>query len=60
MYPIMHPLCTAGGDVLGYFAFVVREHEVHSSAVDVKFFAKVFGAHYRALEVPPGETFSPR
>ena len=60
----MHPIaaravpCDAG--LLSDFALVVREHEVHTAAVDVEGFAEVFGAHGGALGVPAREADAPR
>ena len=55
----MHALGAAGGLVLGDFALVVREHQIHAAAVDVELAAEVFLTHDRALEVPAREAFSP-
>ena len=60
VHPVMHALCPAAGNVLRNLALVMREHQVHSSSVYVKYFSEVFFSHYRALEMPSGETFSPR
>ena len=59
VHPVMDPLRTAGSHVLGDFAFVVREHQVHSAPMDVEGFAQVLGAHHRALQVPAGEAVAP-
>ena len=48
-----------GGDALRYFAFVVREDEVHAAAVYVEGRAEVFGAHGGAFGVPAGEAVAP-
>ena len=60
MYPVSYALSAAGGLVLGDFALVVREHQVHSAAVDVEFIAEVLCSHDRAFEMPSRETFAPR
>ena len=36
MDPVMHALSAARSDVLGNLALVVREHQVHTAAVDVE------------------------
>ena len=46
---------TRGAHILGDFALVVGKLEVHATSVNVEFLAKVFGAHHRAFEVPPGK-----
>ena len=56
----MHALSTAAGHILGYFAFVMREHEVHPSTVDIELVAEIFLAHHGALQVPAREAFTPR
>ena len=56
----MHTARAAGSNILGDFAFVVREHQVHAAAVDVKFVAEVFLAHHGTLQMPTGEAFTPR
>ncbi len=40
--------------------FMMRELEIHSSAMNVEFGAEIFCAHGRALYVPPGKTLAPR
>ena len=55
----MNALGSALGHVLRDFALVVREHQVHSAAVNVELGAEVFLAHDRALQMPAGEAFSP-
>ncbi len=60
MHPVADGVAAVVGYGLGYLAFVVREFEVHSSAVYVELFAEVFFAHRRAFEVPSGKSFAPR
>ena len=57
--PVVHALSATGSYILGNLAFVVREHQVHSAAMDVEHFAKVFFSHHGALQVPAGETVAP-
>ncbi len=59
MHPVMDALRAAGSHILGDFAFVVREHEVHAAAMDVELLSQVLGAHHRALQVPAGEAVPP-
>ena len=59
VHPIMHALGAAGGHILGNFALVVREHEVHAAAVNVEFLSQILGAHHRALQVPAREAVAP-
>ena len=42
----MHALGMAAGHILGNLALVVREHQIHSSAVDVELVAEVFLTHH--------------
>ncbi len=49
----------AGGHVLGDFAFMMREHQIHSAPVDVEFPTEVFLPHHRALQMPAREAFAP-
>ena len=58
--PVVHALCSARCFVLGDFAFVVREHEVHAASVDVEFASEVFLTHYGALQMPSRKALSPR
>src|SRR5215467_4980778 len=48
--------CTGG---LCNFILVMREDEIHSPAVDVKCFTKMFHRHGRAFDVPTGSTQTP-
>jgi len=48
-----------GGFGLCYFAFVVGKLIFEAAAVDIEGFAEVFGAHYRAFEVPAGVAHRP-
>ena len=56
----MHPLSAPGSLVLGYLAFVVGEHQIHSASVDIKLPSQILLPHHRALQVPARETLSPR
>ena len=59
--PVAHRvLFPVGTDILGDLTLVVREFQVHATAVDVEGAAKVFGAHHGALEVPSREAHAPR
>ena len=49
-----------GPHVLGDLTLVVREFQVHATAMDVEGAAEVFGAHHGALEVPSREAHAPR
>ena len=40
-------------------AFVVRKLQIHSAAMDIKFFAQVFGAHGRTFNMPSRKTIAP-
>ena len=60
MDPIMDTLRAAGSDILRNFAFMVREHQVHTAAVDVELVTEVFFAHHGAFEVPAREAVAPR
>ena len=59
MDPVVNAAGAAGSHILGNFALMVREHEVHSAAVDIELISKVFLTHYGALKVPAGETVAP-
>ncbi len=50
---------TVVGHRLGYLAFMMWEHEVHASAVDVEALTEIFLAHCRAFKMPSGEAFTP-
>ena len=60
VHPIVHHGMSLRGLRLCDFALVVWEHQVHTSAVDVKFFTEIFAPHGCALAVPPWETIAPR
>ena len=49
-----------GGLGLSDLALVVREDEVHTSAVDVEVLPEVLTSHGRALGMPAREAFAPR
>ena len=59
MHPIMHTFSMAASHILGYLTFVVREHQVHSTTVYVKFASQVLLPHHRALQMPARETLAP-
>ena len=60
VHPVLHGLMTHRSLCLCYLALMVREHEVHAAAVDIKLLAEVLTTHGRALTVPPRETVAPR
>ena len=60
VHPIVYHLLLLRGHGLCNFAFVVGEYQIHTSTMDVKFFAQVFAPHSGTLAVPTGETFAPR
>ena len=61
---VVHPVLDSAGSpfrkVLSHLALVMREHKVHSSAVDIKLLSEIFFSHSGALHVPSRETVSPR
>ena len=60
VHPVVHGVVATSSHRLSYFALVVREHKVHTAAVDVEFLAEVFCSHGRALQVPARESVAPR
>ena len=58
--PVVDTLCVAAGHILGDLALVVREHQIHSAAVDVELVAEVFLAHHGAFQMPSRESLAPR
>ncbi len=52
MQPVARELLVVGGLRLRDLVFVMREHQVDSTGVDVESFAEVALAHRRALDVP--------
>ena len=60
MDPVADSTGTSPCNVLCNLAFMMREHQVHSTSVDVEFLSKVFLSHNRALQVPAGEALAPR
>ena len=60
VHPVLHHLVALRRRGLRYLALVVREHQVHASAVYVEVVAEVLPAHRCALAVPPGEAHAPR
>ena len=57
--PVVDVLVAAGAFALRDFAFVVREFEVHTAAVDVEMFAERGSAHHRAFDMPAGAALAP-
>ena len=55
----MHAAGAPGGHILGNFALMVREHEIHAATVDIELLAQVLLSHHRALQMPAREAFSP-
>ena len=60
VHPVMYPLCAPGSHILGDFALMMREHQVHAAAMDVELVSEVLLSHDRALQVPSRETLAPR
>lgn len=59
VHPVTCPTAVRVYLILGYLAFVVREFQVHATAVYVERFAQVFRAHGRAFHMPAGKSFAP-
>ena len=60
MHPVFHRILSKGSTRLCNFAFMVREHQVHTATMDIKFIAQIFCSHGRTFHMPTGETFTPR
>ena len=59
MHPVVHHLVALRSHSLRNLALVVREHEVHSAAVDVEVSAEILATHRCTLAVPSWEAVAP-
>src|ERR1035437_131525 len=59
MHPVMNCFFTECSSGLGYLAFMMRKHKIHSTSVNIKLFTKIFDTHGRTFQVPSGETITP-
>src|SRR5210317_1383594 len=59
MQPILCRGATAGAVVLSDFIFVMRKFQVISTTMYVEGFAKIFGTHGGAFQMPARETNGP-
>src|SRR5574344_1394447 len=59
VHPVAHHLVALASNGLCYFALMVREYQVHSTAVNVEMVAEVFPSHGGAFAVPPRKSFAP-
>ena len=59
VHPIVHHGMSLRGLRLCDFTLMVWEHQVHTSTVNVKFFAKIFAPHGCALAVPARKSVAP-
>ena len=60
VHPVTNHLIALTCYGLCNFAFVVREYQIHATAMNIKVTSQVFSAHSCTLTVPPGEAFAPR
>ena len=61
VHPVAHRTRGAeGAHVLGDFAFVVGELQVHPATVDIKLLTEVLRTHRRTLQMPPRKAHAPR
>ncbi len=58
MYPVFHELLPCRGFRLSDLVFVVREYQIHPSAVDIDGIPEVFHSHSRAFYVPSGPSLT--
>ena len=60
VHPIIDEGFTRAALTLGEFIFVMREHQIHASAVDVEGFTEILHAHRRAFDMPTRPAGAPR
>ena len=60
VHPVANHLVALACNGLSNLAFVVREYQIHPTAVYIKVVSQVLSSHSRALAVPSGETVAPR
>ena len=60
VHPVAHHVFALRCHGLCYFTFVVWEHQVHATAVNIKFLAQIFASHCRTFAVPSRESVAPR
>ena len=60
MHPIVHHLITLRSDSLCDLALMMREDQVHTTAMNVEVVTQIFPSHSRTLAVPTRETVAPR
>ena len=60
VHPILHNRLAHCSHALRNLTFVVREHKVHTAAVNIELLAQIFAAHCSTLAVPAGEAVAPR
>lgn len=60
---IVHPITgrrlMVANRALGNFAFMVRELQIHPSAMYIKLFTQIFGTHGRTFNMPTGKALAP-
>ena len=59
VHPVVHHLIALGGYSLSDLALVMREDQVHATAMDIEMVAKILASHSRALAMPTGITLAP-
>ena len=59
VHPVMHHLIALRGYCLRDLALVMREDQVHATAVNVEVVAEILASHGRALAVPAGISLAP-
>ena len=60
MQPIAGKAAAAGRLGLGDLVLVMREHQIGTTAVNIKAVPQVFAAHSRTFDMPAGATHTPR
>ena len=56
----MHHLVTLAGYSLGYLTFVVREHQIHASTMNIEMVAQILSSHSSTFTMPSRESLTPR
>ena len=59
VHPVVHHLITLRGYGLRDLAFMVREDQIHATAMDVEVVAEILASHGCALAVPAGIALAP-
>src|SRR3981081_2998676 len=60
MHPIVHKLMAREALALGDFIFVVWKNIVYAPSVNIELLTEILHRHSTALDMPAGETASPR